>query len=73
MDRSKKKFVTVDDTIDDFVEELTVFHATISRFSIKNSDIHLDLAINRIAESMTALNKRARARAAAGIHGKETV
>lgn len=70
-EEQKKRFTTVDDTIDDFMEELSDFHSTISRFAIKNSDVDLELAINRIAEAMTSLNKRSRSREEAGTHGKE--
>ena len=62
---------SVDETIENFLVELSEFHNTISLFAIKNSDNELEVAINRISNAKTALNKRNRARHDSGEYGKE--
>ena len=69
--RDKKVHKSTDEVIEEFIPTLTEFHGLISSFAIKNSDADIELAINRISNALTCLNKRNRARQLEGNFGKE--
>ena len=63
---------SLDESIDDFVlNVLQPFHALLSKHSISAKDVDIDLACDKIAQTMTALQKRSKTRREKGTYGKE--
>lgn len=71
---STKKEMPVDEYLHDTVTRiLAPFHAAVSEKNIKLQDADLDLAMDKIGQAMTAIQRRLNARRKDGTYGKESI
>ena len=62
---------SLDEMIDSFVKgSLQSFHAILSEYGMIANDPDIDLACDKIAQSMTTLQKRSKRRRQGGVYGK---